>query len=209
MSECGSHGPLVFGMYNIRSSVPVDWHGRNIYDIGLWPWPLLSILTLTFEPSNEIMVLFGLRKMNSSNMHAQPSSWARYLNFGRTLRLLPYFMSAKREGSGETAPMRRLIWAFAVRLCDKYHNLMSWLILLHYWQSVRDTVFIVGRNIFFRPVQNLFTERVIWLWPWPLAGTASFSTDLFFFSLHVKMLWLLEYSWVSAYFALCYSCEEK
>ena len=24
--------------------------------------------------------------------------------------------------------MRRLAWAFAARLCDKYHNLMSWLI---------------------------------------------------------------------------------
>ena len=31
------------------------------------------------------------------------------------------------EGSGETAQMRRLAWAFAGRLCDKYHNLMSWL----------------------------------------------------------------------------------
>ena len=31
-------------------------------------------------------------------------------------------------GSGETGHMRRLIWAFAGRLCSKYHNLMSWLI---------------------------------------------------------------------------------
>ena len=41
--------------------------------------------------------------------------------------ILPYFMCANREGSGETARMRRLAWAFAGRLCDKYHNLMSWL----------------------------------------------------------------------------------
>ena len=34
-------------------------------------------------------------------------------------------MCANREGSGE---MRRLAWDFAGRLCDKYHNLMSWLI---------------------------------------------------------------------------------
>ena len=47
--------------------------------------------------------------------------------FVRTLRLLPYFMCANSEGSGETARMRRLAWAFAGRLCDKYHNLMSWL----------------------------------------------------------------------------------
>ena len=40
--------------------------------------------------------------------HAQPSSGARCLIFGRTLRLLPYFMFANGEGSGETALMRRL-----------------------------------------------------------------------------------------------------
>ena len=36
-------------------------------------------------------------------------------------------MCANSEGSGETARMRRLAWAFAGRLCDKYHNLMSML----------------------------------------------------------------------------------
>ena len=36
-------------------------------------------------------------------------------------------MFANSEGSGETARMRRLAWAFAGRPCDKYHNLMSWL----------------------------------------------------------------------------------
>ena len=48
--------------------------------------------------------------------------WARCLIFGRTLRLLPYFMCAKSEGSDETAWMHRVAWAFAGRLC-KYHNL--------------------------------------------------------------------------------------
>ena len=52
---------------------------------------------------------------------------ARCLIFCRTLRLLPYFMCANSEGSGETARMRRLAWAFAGRLCDKYHYLMIWL----------------------------------------------------------------------------------
>ena len=32
----------------------------------------------------------------------------------------PYFMSANSKGSGETALMRRLAWAFAGLLCDKY-----------------------------------------------------------------------------------------
>ena len=36
-------------------------------------------------------------------------------------------MCANGEGSGENAQMRRLVWAFIGRLCDKYHNLMSWL----------------------------------------------------------------------------------
>ena len=70
---------------------------------------------------------FCLPQTHSSNRHAQPSSGARCLVFGRTLRLLPYFMWANSEGSGEPAQMRRLAWAFAGRLCDKYHNLMSWL----------------------------------------------------------------------------------
>ena len=36
-------------------------------------------------------------------------------------------MCANSEGSGEAARMCRLAWAFAGRLCDKYHNLMRWL----------------------------------------------------------------------------------
>ena len=36
-----------------------------------------------------------------------------------------YFMCANSESSGETAQMRRLAWAFAGHICDKYYNLMS------------------------------------------------------------------------------------
>ena len=86
-------------------------------------------IILTFEPSHQIMALFVLRKLSSSNTHAQPSSGARYLIVGQTLCLLPYFMCANSEGSGETAQTRRLTWAFAGRLCDKYmYYLMRWLI---------------------------------------------------------------------------------
>ena len=67
---------------------------------------------------------------SSSNAHAQPSSWATSLIFGLTLHLLPYFMWANSEGFGATARMRRLAWAFAGCLCDKYHNRMGWLIWL-------------------------------------------------------------------------------
>ena len=60
------------------------------------------------EPTHEIMALFVLSKIHSSNAHAQPSSGARCLIFGRVLRLRPYFMCANREGSSKTAWMRRL-----------------------------------------------------------------------------------------------------
>ena len=69
--------------------------------------------------------------------HVQPSSGTRWLIFGRTIRLLPYFMCANSEGSGETARMRRLAWAFAGRLCDKHHNLMNYHIFLTSWRFRR------------------------------------------------------------------------
>ena len=65
-------------------------------------------LLCPYEPRHEIMAIFVLRKTHSSNAHAQPSSGARCLIVGRTLRLLPYFMCANSEGSDETARMRRL-----------------------------------------------------------------------------------------------------
>ena len=67
--------------------------------------------------------------INSSSAHAQPSSVAWRLILGWTLCLCPYYMCANSKGSGETARMHRLAWAFAGRLSDNYHNLMSWLIL--------------------------------------------------------------------------------
>ena len=78
------------------------------------------------EPCLEIMVLFVLHTP-FSNAHVQPSCRVKCLIFGWTLRLLPYFMCANSKGSGETARLPSLSWAFAGRLCDKYHNLMSWL----------------------------------------------------------------------------------
>ena len=61
-------------------------------------------------------------------------------DFWSTLRLLPYFMCANSEGSGDTAQMRRLAWVFAGCLCDKYHNLMSWLIC--FMQSLKHLTLI-------------------------------------------------------------------
>ena len=48
------------------------------------------------------------------------------------------FICVNSEGSGEpvhpgeTARMRRLTWAVAGRLCDKYHYFVSWLIYRFY-----------------------------------------------------------------------------
>ena len=90
--------------------------------------PTSSPLTSIYEPSHEIMVLFVLRKLIlQTRMRSHPVGLDVWF-FGRALRLLPYFMYANSEGSGETARMCRLAWAFDGRLCDKYHNLMSWLI---------------------------------------------------------------------------------
>ena len=62
---------------------------------------VLSHLTKLYFPSS----------VNSFfNPHAQPSNGARCLIFGRTLlRLLPYFMYANSEGSGETAQLPSLV----------------------------------------------------------------------------------------------------
>ena len=81
--------------------------------------------------SYEIMVLFVHRKLilqTCMHSHHSAISGARCLIFGRTLRLLPYLKCANSEGYGETVQMRRLARAIADRLCDKFHNLMSWLI---------------------------------------------------------------------------------
>ena len=78
--------------------------------------------------SQLIRLWYFSSSVNSFYAHAQPWSGARSLIYGWTLRLLPYFMCANSEGSGETVWIRRLARAFAGRLCDKYHNLMSWLL---------------------------------------------------------------------------------
>ena len=75
-----------------------------------WIANLGSVLHLPFESCHEIMALFVFRKLIlQTRMRSRPVG-GRCLIF---FRLLP--CCANSEGSG--------------RLCDKYHNLMSWLIL--------------------------------------------------------------------------------
>ena len=96
----------------------------------------------------------------TSNVHAQPSSGAGFLIFGRTIHLLSYFMWANSEGSSDTAGMHRLAWAFTGRLCDKYHNLMSWL----KWASKNEGLFLVFENLrFYNPWKASSTTFLHWI----------------------------------------------
>ena len=77
------------------------------------------------------MVLFILRKLIlQTRMRSHPVALEVWY-------LLPYFMYANSKGSGETAQMCRLTLAFAARLCDKYHNLMSWLNFDAVWVNIK------------------------------------------------------------------------
>ena len=51
--------------------------------------------------------------MPLTNAHAEISSKAGDMNFVLSLHLQSYFVYAISEGSGESAHMRRLAWAFA------------------------------------------------------------------------------------------------
>ena len=68
------------------------------------------------------------------------SSGARCLIFGQTFRLLPYFLCANSEGSGETVQMRRLAWAFAGPLCDKYQLAQMNIYLVHFEMRINITL---------------------------------------------------------------------
>ena len=91
--------------------------------------------------SREILAHFVLRKLIfQTRMRIHPVGLDVWL-FGRTLLLLPFFIRANGEGSGETVRMHRLPWAFAGRLCDKYHNLMNWIICLALWWHAAELRF--------------------------------------------------------------------
>ena len=122
----------------------------------LWPSPAVSHQSSSWDYGT-----FHPPWTHSSEVHAQPSNGARCLIFGQTRRLFPYFMCANSEGSGETARMCRLTWAFAGRLCDKYH--ISWacsnfsiqlcllvclicgLMVIWRWCGVNLTTLLLGR----------------------------------------------------------------
>ena len=112
----------------------ISWYSGSVKQKKEMSKPRWSLMIFIWAISWDYGT-FRPPQTHSSNAHAQPSSGARCLIFGRTLHLLPYFMCANSEDSGETARMRRLAWAFAGRLCDKYHNLMSWLLYFFFLPS--------------------------------------------------------------------------
>ena len=87
---------------------------------------MLVVTNKQLKKKKELAILWDsgtFRKLIlQTHMRSHPVG-ATCLIFGRARRLLPYFMCANSKGSGETARIRRLAWAFAGRLCDKYHNL--------------------------------------------------------------------------------------
>ena len=77
------------------------------------------------EPAHEIMVLFVLHKLILQKcMCSHPVG----LEVWFLVRLFAYFHTSRMWTGKALARLRGLAWAFAGRLWDKYHNLMSGLI---------------------------------------------------------------------------------
>ena len=101
-----------------------------------------SMIKVTFDPCHEIMALFVPRKLI---LQMRMCSYPVGLDVWFFVGPFVYFHTscANSEGSGETARMRRLAWAFAGRLYDIYD---SWLIcswyeknaacLMHVWMNL-------------------------------------------------------------------------
>ena len=83
-------------------------------------WITNESLSGVIEPCHEIMVLFVLRKLIlQTRIRSHPVGLDVWFVGPFVYLMWP----ANSDGSGE---MHRLAWAFADRLCDNYHNLMSW-----------------------------------------------------------------------------------
>ena len=79
------------------------------------------------KPGHEIVVLFAHRKrIFQTRMRRHPVELGVWFLVGP----IGYFHTScvRTVTAGETARMRRLAWVFAGRMCNKYNNLMSWLI---------------------------------------------------------------------------------
>ena len=60
------------------------------------------------DPTHAILEHIASALIHSLNLHVQLPCMSRNITFGLNLTLLPYFACASREGSGESAHVRRL-----------------------------------------------------------------------------------------------------
>ena len=86
--------------------------------------------------------------------------WVYFYQCSRSLIPLPTSLHANSEDSGETVRIRRLAWAIAGHLCDKHHNLMSW---LKYSPGIENKAE--------RQIKIKFEFSEAWLTVWSHTGT--------------------------------------
>ena len=62
--------------------------------------------------------------------YTQPPSGTRSLTLDMHLHLHSFYVYVSSYAPGKTVRMCRLVWAFAGRMRERYHNLTNWLVLL-------------------------------------------------------------------------------
>ena len=93
----------------------------------------------SFEPSHESMVCFVLRKLIlQTHTRRHPEGLDAWFWVGPFV----YF----HTWCVRTVRIRRLAWAFAGRLCDKYHDPMSWLIWLQWHLYMKAWLFWIANH---------------------------------------------------------------
>ena len=93
------------------------------------------------EPRHDKTCIREFPTRPDTNRPAQPQKLPRVLKF-RLLNLeILYYLTANNKAANQTAPMRRLICAFVVRIWHKTHFLMARLSCI---QNVRLGRYIVG-----------------------------------------------------------------
>ena len=116
---CGIASTFSFSHFNVMHL----WNGQFWYCLkfSLWVRVFLALCYTCNTHLSQLTRLWYFSSSVNSNAHAQPSSGARCL--------VPHSSCVRTAKLWRrTALMRRLAWAFAGRLCEKYHNLMNWLI---------------------------------------------------------------------------------
>ena len=121
-----------------------------------------------YAPSHEIMVLFILRKLILQTCMRSHPVGARCLIFGCTFRLLPYFMCANSEGSGETV-------STGVRRVSTEPSLVAYVIsTIISWAGSNGVGGYRGVSFFFLPPPSLSPFSPFSL-PFCLPSPSSFS----------------------------------